>query len=125
MQSILSKPSCLVLADVLGGHPVFKLVYLKVLLESACPVSSDFNVVVLEPLLEDGLVDVRELPLDFVEVDLRVFRETTSFRVLLLLFQVSDDVGRALALDEVLVVPRLGVEDLFFGFNLANSIHKI
>jgi hypothetical protein len=123
VQSILPKPGCLVLTDVLRRHSVLEIFHFKVLLKPALTVSSDFNIILFESFFQNSLINIWELPLDIVEVYFD--RMESALGLLLLVFQVSDYVRYTLALNEVLVVARLRVEHFFLRFNLSNSIHVI
>jgi hypothetical protein len=69
VKPVLAKASCLVLTNVLRGHPLFKLFNFKILLEPALAIPSHFNVVVFKPFLQNGLIDVGELPFNVIEVN--------------------------------------------------------
>ena len=48
-----------------------------------------------------------------------------SLGLLLLVLKVSDDIGNALALDEVLIVTGLRVQDFLLGLNLTNCVDVV
>ena len=100
LEHLLSVPRGLVLAYVLGGNERLELLVLVVVGQRAELIPVDLHANLLDDLLEDLVVDVEEL-VQFEETD-----------PVLVLLQETNHVGLRPLLDEVLVLPTLGVVDL-------------
>ena len=101
LEHLLPELGTLVLAHILGGDQRPKLLIIVLLTQRTILVSVYFYLYFLHDLLEYLVVDVGEEPVEFHEAD-----------IIIVLLEEADDVGLGASLDEVLILPRLGVVHL-------------
>ncbi len=114
LQLVTAELGRLPLADILCRDQASKLLLIESVKSSAALVAINFDLDLLDELLEDLIIHVGEVLVQSLELD-----------EVVVLLEEAIDVGLDATLDELLVLPALGVVHFDLGFLLANRVEVV